>query len=53
MKEYQTPDFHTTEYDLSAIIAMSWSDEETGEALVGSRHAQSDDEWEEFWARRE
>lgn len=53
MKEYQKPDFRMTEYDSSTVIAMSWSDEETGEALVGTRNEKSDDEWEGFWKERE
>ena len=53
MKEYQKPDFSVAEHETDSFIAMSWSDEETGEALVGT-HNDTADNWEDdFWEGRE
>ena len=49
---YTTPEMQISEYVPGRFIAMSWSDEETDEALVG-RRSESNDGWEEFWRDRE
>ena len=38
---------------LSSVIAMSWSDEETGEALTNQRYDDEGDGWESYWEYRE
>ena len=53
MRKYQKPDFSVAEYETNSIIAMSWSDEETGEALVGSRDDAAANWEEDFWEARE
>ncbi|MBR4365560.1 MAG: hypothetical protein IKP43_02130 [Bacteroidaceae bacterium] len=53
MKEYQKPEFSVAEYETELIVAMSWSDEETDEALVGGRSDASTDWEESFWEGRE
>ena len=50
-KIYISPDIMITDYAPGSVIAMSWSDEETGEALAGERD--SDDSWDSFWDYRE
>ena len=51
-KEYTTPDFETSDYTPMMVVAMSWSDEETGEVLAPERVETSND-WEAFWEGRE
>lgn len=53
MKKYQMPDFTVAEYETDSIIAMSWSDEETGEALAGRRDDASANWEDDFWDARE
>ena len=50
---YTTPEIKVMEYALSSVIAMSWSDEETGEALTGQRGDYNDNFEEDFWEGRE
>lgn len=50
-KEYTTPDFETSDYTPMMVVAMSWSDEETGEVLAPDRGENSND-WEAFWESR-
>ena len=52
-KEYKTPDFETSNYTPMMVVAMSWSDEETGEALTPSRGDYNTDWEEDFWEGRE
>ncbi|MBR3456373.1 MAG: hypothetical protein IKH26_13760 [Bacteroidaceae bacterium] len=49
---YVTPEMKVVDYEPNIVIAMSWSNEETDEALVNER---DDDEgnWESFWESRE
>ena len=54
MKKYQKPEFGVAEYETDIIIAMSWSNEETDEALVTERNDDASTDWEEsFWESRE
>ena len=52
-KEYTTPQTLVAEYFPMMIVAMSWSDEETGEVLAPNRGSDKDDDWESFWESRE
>ena len=49
---YTTPEIKVMEYALSSVIAMSWSDEETGEALTNQRYDDEGDGWESYWEYR-
>lgn len=51
-KEYISPYLDISEYTPMQVIAMSWSDEETGEVLAPERGETSND-WEAFWESRE
>ena len=48
---YLSPEIMIMDYAPNSVVAMSWSDEETDEALVGERD--SDDGWDSFWDYRE
>lgn len=50
---YTTPEIKVMEYAPSSVIAMSWSDEETGEALTNQRYDDEGDGWESYWEYRE
>ena len=54
---YTTPEIKVMEYALSSVIAMSWSDEGTDEALSNDRGysgSSRSSDWEEnFWSARE
>ena len=50
---YTTPEIKVMEYALSSVIAMSWSDEETGEALTNQRYDDEGGGWESYWEYRE
>lgn len=52
-KEYTTPDFETSNFTPMMVVAMSWSDEETGEALAPERGDYNNDWEEDFWEGRE
>lgn len=52
-KEYTTPDFEASNYTPMMVVAMSWSDEETGEALAPDRGDYNTDFEEDFWEGRE
>ena len=52
-KDYRTPAFEISDYTPMMVVAMSWSDEETGEALTGRRGDYNDDWEEDFWESRE
>ena len=52
-KEYTTHYFETTDYTPMMVVAMSWSDEETGEALAPDRGDYNTDFEEDFWEGRE
>ena len=52
-KEYTTPDFETSDYTPMMVVAMSWSDEETGEALAPDRGDYNTNFEEDFWEGRE
>ena len=51
-KIYLTPEMKAVDYAPNNVIAMSWSDEETDEALVGERDDDEGD-WDSFWELRE
>ena len=52
-KEYISPYLEISNFTPLMLIAMSWSDEETGEALSNQRGDYNDD-WEgDFWEGRE
>ena len=53
MKGYQKPDFNVTEYQLGGLVALSWSDEETDEALTNERIDNSSNWEDDFWESRE
>ena len=52
-KKYQRPEMLTTPYTLTAIITMSWSDEETDEVLTNDRGEYNSNFEEDFWEGRE
>lgn len=52
-KEYISPEIEISVFTLMMVVAMSWSDEETDEALTGRRGDYNDDFEEDFWEGRE
>jgi hypothetical protein len=50
---YTTPEIQISAYTPTAFIALSWSDEETDEALTPDRGNNNSDDWEDFWEGRE
>lgn len=52
-KIYATPEIMVMDYAPNSVIAMSWSDEETGEALTNQRYDDEGDGWESYWEYRE
>ena len=52
-KEYTTPQTLVAEYAPMMFVALSWSDEETGEALAPDRGDYNSNFVEDFWEGRE
>ncbi|MBR3455806.1 MAG: hypothetical protein IKH26_10815 [Bacteroidaceae bacterium] len=52
--EYASPVMTVSEYAPTMVFAMSWSNEETDEALTNERSDNNCYDWEEdFWSSRE
>ena len=54
-KLYITPGIQVMDYVPNVVIAMSWNDEETDEALTNERRSSGHDNdgWDSFWNDRE
>ena len=52
-KVYFSPNIEISDYSPMMVVAMSWSDEETGEALTGQRGDYNNNFEEDFWEGRE
>ena len=54
-KHYITPGIQVMDYVPNVVIAMSWNDEETDEALTNERRSSGHDNdgWDSFWNERE
>ncbi len=52
-KEYISPSLEISEFTPVMLIAMSWSDEETDEALAPGRGDYNSDFEDDFWEGRE
>ena len=51
--EYVSPDLKISNFTPMLVVAMSSSDEETGEALTGQRGDYNNNFEEDFWEGRE
>ena len=52
-KIYRMPEMKVMDYALGNVIAMSWSDERTDEALTNERNSDTSGGWDSFWEERE